>query len=118
MSIGTYLIVSTDPNDHAAKDGPVLWDGAAPFALPPNRRLMLLADAIAAGYTMPSRSTAAINADALRDKADQAIASNVAFLALATPTNAQIAAQVSLLTREVTALIRLLLNVTDSTDGT
>ena len=44
---------------------------------------------------------------ALLAKADNALAANATFLALASPTNAQVLAQTKLLTREVNALIRL-----------
>lgn len=54
----------------------------------------------------------------LRDKAAQAIALNDAFLALASPSNAQVVAQVQRLTREATALIRLTVRALDSTSGT
>jgi hypothetical protein len=59
-----------------------------------------------------------INADGLRAKAAQALATNADFLALASPTNAQTLAQVKTLTRECNAVIRLLLGHLDTTDGT
>lgn len=51
-------------------------------------------------------------------KMDQALTANATFLAIATPTNAQIAAQVKLLTREVNAIIKLTRNQLDDTTGT
>ena len=72
------------------------------------------------------------NDETLRARADSAltantndIAANDLFLAIASPTNAQNAAQVKELTRqstrqarELNALIRLVLGRLDSTDGT
>lgn len=62
----------------------------------------------------------ATNASSLEAKARAAITGNDAFLALATPTNAQTVAQVKALTRECSALIRLLLrgDLLDDTAGT
>jgi len=68
----------------------------------------------------------------LRDRAAAALAANVTdqadnatYLAIASPSAAQVAAQVRALTRqsttqarELTAVIRLLLGLLDSTDGT
>lgn len=58
------------------------------------------------------------NRASLQTKATNAIATNNNFLAIASPTNAQAVAQVQLLTRENTAIIRLLLGLLDSTAGT
>lgn len=53
----------------------------------------------------------------LAAKGRAAIATNITFLALSSPTNAQTLAQVQRLTRESTAIIRLLLGlVADSPD--
>lgn len=51
-------------------------------------------------------------------KAQQAIDNNIAFLANATPTNADVVAQVRALTRQHDAIIRLLLGLLDDTTGT
>ena len=59
-----------------------------------------------------ARATAmqlATNAESLRAKASAALTANATFLAIASPTNAQTLAQVQRLTRECTALIRLLI---------
>ncbi len=54
----------------------------------------------------------------IEDRAVTALDANAAFLALASPTNAQVLTQVKVLTRECTAVIRLLLGRLDSTTGT
>lgn len=59
-----------------------------------------------------------INTETLRSRAAAALAANATFLALGAPTNAQVLAQVQRLTRECSALIRLAVNLLDSTDGT
>lgn len=58
------------------------------------------------------------NADNLRSKAVAALTANATYLAVATPTNAQVAAQVQALTRECSGVIRMLLGLLDSTAGT
>lgn len=50
------------------------------------------------------------NERSIRDKARQALAANATFLAIATPTAAQNAAQAKALTRQVNGIIRLLLS--------
>ena len=62
-------------------------------------------------------ATASANGATLRTRAANAIATNNAFLAQTTWTNADVLAQVKLLTRECNALIRLVVNQLDSTDG-
>lgn len=58
----------------------------------------------------------AANADTLRQQVDAALGANRVFLAIANPTTPQTAAQVILLTRECSALIRLLLERLENTD--
>lgn len=58
------------------------------------------------------------NADTIRTKAQQALTINATFLAIATPTAAQIAAQTRALTKECNAIIRLLVNQLDDISGT
>lgn len=56
--------------------------------------------------------------DVLRSKARKAIDANNTFLALQSPTQAQMLAQVRMLTRENAALIRIALGLSDSIEGT
>ena len=58
----------------------------------------------------PGPNTREANRQLIKESAHLAINLNIAFLNLLTPTNAQVFAQVRLLTREVNALIRLLLD--------
>lgn len=54
----------------------------------------------------------------LLDKAGNALQSNATFLAIGSPSNAQVLAQVQALTRQVNALLRLQTGTLDSTAGT
>lgn len=67
---------------------------------------------------VPKPGTPAANAQTLEQRALGALDANATYLALATPTNAQVAAQVTRLTRECSAVIRMLLGRTDDTAGT
>ena len=58
------------------------------------------------------------NRTLLFQRAQAALAVNADFLALGSPTNAQTLAQVRAVTKECSALIRLLLGLLDETSGT
>ena len=116
-----YFLVSTDLTDKVIKDS-FWWDGVTKLNVPDGQRVIAARDA--AGYTQPVRtdlrSHSEINADTLRERASAALDANRAFLAIPAPgpTNAQVVGQVQRLTRECSAMIRLELNATDTTDGT
>jgi hypothetical protein len=65
-----------------------------------------------------ARQTLVANYGTLQQRAQAALAKNATYLALAAPANVDVVAQVALLTKECTALIRLALNLLDSTSGT
>ncbi len=54
----------------------------------------------------------------LFQKAHNAVDNNLAYLAIPTPTQAQAVQQVERLTRQVTGIIRMMMALLDSTDGT
>jgi hypothetical protein len=81
-------------------------------------RVITYSDGARSQQYTPGPGTPAANQQALQAKAINALASNVTFLAIANPTSAQVTAQVKLLTRETSALIRLLLNQLTDTTGT
>lgn len=69
----------------------------------------------AADVTVPEPATVA-NRRAIESAAATALAGNRAFLALASPSNAQVLAQVRALTNQNQRLIRLALGLLDGTD--
>lgn len=62
--------------------------------------------------------TSNTNNTTLRTQADAAIEANIAYLAIGTPTNLQVIAQVRALTRHINGVIRLVIGKLDSTSGT
>jgi hypothetical protein len=118
VAVGRWMIVSTDPTNKVIIEGPVLWDGVTPLPLPPGQRMITEADALAGGYIPAPRPIMEVNDAALRERARQALESNTAYLALPAPTAAQQTQQVARLTRQLTAVVRVLTRATETTDGT
>jgi len=59
-----------------------------------------------------------VNAVTLRSRLLQQLAANAAYLGLPTPTNAQNTVHLRRVTQQNSALIRLMLELLDTTDGT
>jgi hypothetical protein len=78
----------------------------------------LTAGEIAQLAAQDAAATSDANKATIQSRAQAALTANATFLALASPTNAQTLAQVQMLTKECGGLIRLALNVLDSTSGT
>lgn len=57
-----------------------------------------------------------VNEDSIRDAALNALATNRTYIAITNPTNAQNAAQLKALSRQMNGVIRLLLRRLDGTD--
>lgn len=64
------------------------------------------------------RVSSGVNAQTIAQRVEAALATNATFLALASPTNAQVLAQVQTLTKECSGLIRFLAANFDSVAGT
>jgi riboflavin biosynthesis pyrimidine reductase len=74
------------------------------------------ADATAHGIRQAAEAILSGNKTTLTDRATSALVANRDFLALASPTQADALAQIKDLTRQNTALIRLILGLLDGTD--
>lgn len=70
--------------------------------------------------TPPADLAEQVNADTIRARARTALDANATFLAITSPTNAQTLAQVKALTRQINAVIKLLVrgDMLLNTDGT
>lgn len=88
----------------------VMWDGDPASWVPPEGAQVVPFDPTKHVISVPVDVQ---NADTLRDRTAQALAANATYLALNSPTAAQSREQVARLTRQVNAVIRLL--VTDDT---
>lgn len=120
MAIGRYVV--TDAAGTTVVGGPYLIDSAmvATFQTPeqvedPTRKLLPETPTRRnLGGPIPITEQ---NRATLNQRAEGALAANAAYLALATPTAAQQAQQITRVTRECSALIRLMLGALDSLDG-
>lgn len=109
-----YVLVSADDADKVIRER-VSFDGTADeLRVPRGAKLLVEADAVKDGYTYQPPEPHTV----LRERAESALAINATYLERDTPTNAQNLAQIRALTRECTALIRLVLDLVDTTDGT
>ena len=63
-------------------------------------------------------TTVDINSATMRSRAINALTANGNYLAVGTPTNAQVVAQVAALTKECSGIIRLMLGQLDDITGT
>lgn len=80
-------------------------------------RIIVYRDGVQESETVVPDHPEAVASDAVRAKLRTALASNAAYLAIATPTAAQRNQQVDRLTRQVQALARLTLReLADTTD--
>lgn len=106
-----YVVVDTATKKILG--GPFAWDGESEWTPPVAGTLMPEAEALGSGYTFVA--AAPDPAEILRSKIPLAIASNNQFLALGSPTNAQILQQVVRMTRQLNALGRLTVQMLDET---
>jgi hypothetical protein len=67
---------------------------------------------------VPFAGTPAANAQTMQNRATTALTANATYAAIGSPTNAQVAAQVALLTKECNGLIKLALGLLSDTTGT
>jgi hypothetical protein len=118
MALIRYVVVSTTLSDKTIYDGPFMWDGVTQWAVSSSRQAITETTAIAGGYTYPPPPIADQNAATLRTRALTALSANATYQAIASPTNAQVAAQVTLMTKECNGIIRLLLGQLDDISGT
>lgn len=102
LPVGLTVVELSNPDAIRLRDGTGRWD--------PVTRAVVDRPA--------SELTAEQNRQTISDRAVTALTANTTYLAIASPSNAQNLAQIRLLTRETTGLIRLLLDQLDTLDGT
>jgi hypothetical protein len=82
----------------------------------PNARVETWTNGVLVDTQILPRDAADYNRDVIEERAVAALTNNIDYLAIASPTSAQAAAQIKDLTRQMNGIIRLLLNRLDSTD--
>jgi hypothetical protein len=121
VTVGRYVVVAADNVTvlgGAYKWDPTLFPGwVAPemIGVPGSKLVLETASNHYQGSVPPVTE---VNRQTLADRAAQAIAANATYLAIVSPTPAQVATQVTRLTKECTALARLVLSLYDDTSGT
>jgi hypothetical protein len=122
MLVERYVV--WDPATSTAVGGPYAWDGTTPWAPPeietnPGAGYQLVKESPSRRRLPDPIPITEQNAATLRDKAGQAFAVNIAYLAIVgQPSAAQLAAQIRALTRQVDILLRLELAAFDTTADT
>lgn len=81
-------------------------------------RTITYADGSQSTQFTPGPNTPAANLTTIQQRAQTALAANATYQAITNPTNAQVAAQVALLTKEATGLIKLTLGLLADVTGT
>lgn len=113
-----YALVSLDTRDKVIRER-IVYDGEPDtLRVPGGTKLLIESDAVKDGYTYPPPDPVVVNRQTLEQRAVAALDVNNTYLAREAPTNAQNLAQIRALTRECSALIRLVVGRLDDTEGT
>lgn len=105
---GTVIIMGTNPSDTAVDVTNVNPQPGVGWTTPDK----------GVTWNPPSANSALGNQAILLQKAANALNNNLSYLAIPSPTQAQAVAQVTALTRQVDALIRLAADLLADTSGT